>query len=148
MDQAATPAKLWTRWLVAACLIVMFYGLALMGAPRPMLSILSLIYFSSSDHFMTFAEGPQNYILIAHGVLGSVIFGWGLTLLFVVTGPFQRGSSEGWRFLALSLLAWSVSETMFSIVIGSTANLFFSLAFAGLFVVPLIATYSQSKAPG
>ncbi len=141
MDFVPPPAKLWTRWLIAACLFVMFYGLSLMWAPQPMLNILSLIYFGSSNHFSTYASGPLNYILIAHGVLGSVLFGWGLTLLFVVTGPFQRGSQEAWRTVALSVLAWSVSEAVFSVWIGSTANLFFSLGFAGLFVVPLLATY-------
>lgn len=140
MFEAEKPAEIWTRWLIAACVIVMLYGLSLMVAPQAMLGVFSLIYFSSRDHFAAFPAEARDYIVIAHGVLGSVTFGWGLTLLFITLGPFRRGSAEGWRMLAFSLIAWSVPEALFSVWMGSIPNLAFSLAFGLLFIAPLVAT--------
>ena len=69
------------------------------------------------------------------------MFGWGVALLFVLLGPFRRGSREGWLTLTVSLLAWFVPDTAFSLWSGFWQNAALNAIFAVLFAVPLGATY-------
>ena len=52
------------------------------------------------------------------GVLGAVMVGWGVALLFVLVGPFRRLSAPAWRSLVVSILAWFVPDTMYSLSAG------------------------------
>lgn len=55
-----------------------------------------------------------SYLTFIYAVLGSVMTGWGATLLAVVAGPFRRLAPEGWKMVAWSLLAWYVPDTVLS----------------------------------
>lgn len=43
-----------------------------------------------------FAASTADYLTFTHAVLGAVIIGWGVAVLFIVLGPFRRGSPDGW----------------------------------------------------
>jgi hypothetical protein len=120
---------------------VMLFGLSMVVAPCLTKRLFSLLLFSSSGAIGSFGELAVSYIGLVHGVLGSVMFGWGIILLLVLLGPFRRGSREAWLTISVSLAAWFIPDTIFSLWSGYWQNAVLNAAFAILFVVPLAATY-------
>jgi hypothetical protein len=119
----------------------MVFGISMILMPGLIRDLFSLLIYSSSQHITTFGEPAVAYITLVHGILGAVMFGWGVALLFVLCGAFRRGEREGWRTLAISLTAWLVSDTVFSIWSGFWQNAVLNAFLAVLFVIPLAATY-------
>ena len=82
---------------------------------------------------------------MVHGVLGAVMCGWATALLFIVIGPFGRGSWEAWLTISVSLTAWFVTDTAFSLWTGFWRNAILNLVIATLFAVPLAATFRRFR---
>ncbi len=132
---------IWYRWLQVAVGILMIFGISMVLAPDWIRTFFSLIVYGSPGAIETgFPAGANDYIVLVHGVLGAVMFGWGLTLLLVLMGPFRRGEKEGWNMFALPLAAWFISDTAFSLYAGFWQNAVLNAGFAILFAIPLIAT--------
>jgi len=132
---------LWYRWLVAVTVGMMALGLFMVIAPALTRQGFSLMVYSEADRIGGFGEEPAAYIELAHAVMGSVMFGWGAALLLVLRGPFRRGLREGWMILPVSLVAWFVPDTIFSLWSGFWQNAVLNSVFLVLFAIPLAATY-------
>jgi hypothetical protein len=137
----------WYRWLVAVTVGMMAFGLAMVIAPGLTRQGFSLMVYSSADRIGAFGEEPAAYVELAHAVMGSVMFGWGTALLLVLRGPFRRAVREGWTILAVSLVAWFVPDTLFSLRSGFWQNAVLNSVFAVLYAIPLAAIYRQARAP-
>ena len=74
--------------------------------------------------------------------------GWGVALLLIVRGPLRRDLREGWTIVTVSVLAWFLPDTSFSLISGFGQNAVLNLVFLVLFAVPLIATYRAAFARG
>lgn len=120
---------------------VMVFGLVLVVAPGFARQGFSLLVYGDPQRIATFGAEAAQYIALVHAVLGAVMFGWGLALLLVVRGPFARGAREGWQIIAVSVAAWFVPDTAFSILSGFWQNAVLNFVFMVLFAVPLAATY-------
>jgi len=141
MLPSETPSTFWLRWLLAVTLGVMAVGLVLVLAPGLTRQGFSLLVYADTERITAFGPDAVAYIALVHAVLGSVMFGWGLALLFVVRGLFSRGAREGWQIVAVSVAAWFVPDTAFSLWSGFWQNALLNLAFIILFALPLAATY-------
>lgn len=141
MQPLPKSSLFWWRWLVAATIGVMLFGISMVLAPGLIRQIFSLLLYSSPHQIATFGTGAIAYISLVHAILGSVMFGWGVALLFTVIGPFRGGSREGWQTVAVSVTAWFIPDTAFSLWSGFWQNALLNLVFAVLFAVPLAATY-------
>ena len=119
----------------------MAVGLVLVLAPGLTRQGFSLLVYADTERITAFGPDAVAYIALVHAVLGSVMFGWGLALLFVVRGLFSRGAREGWQIVAVSVAAWFVPDTAFSLWSGFWQNALLNLAFIILFALPLAATY-------
>lgn len=133
--------NLWWRWLVVLTLGVALFGLSMVVAPGFIRAFFSLLPYASTDALTAFGEPAVAYITLVHGVLGAVMFGWGVALLLVLFGPFRRGSAEGWWIVTVSIAAWFVPDTVFSLWTGFWQNAVLNAVFAVAFAVPLAATY-------
>jgi hypothetical protein len=130
----------WWRWLLAVTAGVQLFGLSMVLAPALTRRLFSWLLFPSSDHIAGFGEPAVAYIGLAHAVMGAVMFGWGVLLLLVLLGPFKRASREGWNMVAISLAAWFIPDTAFSLWSGFWQNAVLNAALAALLVIPLVAT--------
>jgi hypothetical protein len=133
-------AFFWWRWLIVVTVGVMLFGLVLVVVPGLTRQLFSILVFSSSDHITAFGEPAVSYITLVHGVLGAVMFGWGVALFCILLGPFRRGSREAWLTLAISLAAWLIPDTTLSLWLGFWQNAVLNAVLALLFAVPLAAT--------
>ena len=137
----------WWRWLVAASCGVLVFGLSMVILPGPTQIMFNYIYLSSPQGKSIFAENAAAFITFISAVLGAVMFAWSITFLYVLYGPFRRGEKEGWRTLAVSLTAWFVPDTAFSLWSGFWQNAILNIALLALFAVPLAATYKVFMLP-
>ncbi|MGD0547305.1 MAG: hypothetical protein ABR991_05695 [Terracidiphilus sp.] len=131
----------WWRWLVAVTVGLLLFGAGLFLAPDPASRVFGLLFYSSPSRFSALGEPAAAYIKFAHGVLGAVLFGWSVTLLMLLLGPFRRASKESWQIIVLSLLAWFIPDTVFSLWSGFWQNAVLNTVIAAFFAVPLVATY-------
>jgi len=131
----------WWRWLVVVTIGIVGFGLSLVVAPDLARRGFGLLVYSSSDGIDKLGARAVEYIDLAHGVLGAVMVGWGVVLLFALFGPFRHGSRDGWRALVASLAIWFVVDTTISLWTGFWQNAVLNAVIAVLYAVPLAATY-------
>lgn len=131
----------WWRWLVAVNLGVLAFGISMVLLPGLTQKLFNLLMFSSSEGNPAFGQAAVAYITFLSAVLGATMFGWGMALLYALLGPFRRGEAEGWRLVAVSLVAWFIPDTAYSLWSGFWQNAVLNLVFAIAFAIPLAATY-------
>jgi hypothetical protein len=139
-SQLNIPSPFWWQWLTGATVVVLAFGLAMVLAPE-LISRLFAAILSSSHIIESLEEPAKTYHLLFQGVLGGTMFGWGTALLVVLLTVFRRGMQEGWIILSISLIAWFIPDTAFSIWSGYWQNGILNAIFLALFAIPLAATY-------
>ena len=139
-NQSNMPSPFWWKWLIAATILVLAFGLAMVVIPEPISHLFALI-LSSSQIVNSLGESARTYHLLFQGVLGATMFGWGMALLVTVLTLFRRGIQEGWTIISISLIAWFIPDTTFSLWSGYWQNGIINIILLALFVIPLAATY-------
>lgn len=132
----------WWRWLLVVTSGVVLFGALLFLAPSLTRQLFGLLLYGARGRLDTFSAEALAYVTLTHGVLGALMFGWGMTLLMLVLGPFRRRSAEAWRMLVVGLLAWFVPDTLYSLGCGFWQNAVLNLSFGLLFAPALAATKS------
>lgn len=135
--QPTLPSPFWWRWLIVATVFVLITGIAMVVTPEPVSRMFSLILSSPQSEDMS----ARAYLLLFQGVLGATMIGWSMALLLVAMGPFRRGLREGWTIIALSMAAWFIPDTSFSLWTGFWMNAVLNTVFLVLFAIPLAGTY-------
>lgn len=130
----------WFRWLQAATGGTIVFGLVLAALPELTRQGFGLLVYGQAGALAAFGPAVQPYLMLAHGVMGSVMVGWGLALWLTLRGPFRRGERHGWDVFAVSLVGWFVPDTTVSLWTGLWPNAVLNTVFALAFAVPLIAT--------
>jgi hypothetical protein len=134
---------LWLRWLLAAAMSALLFGLSMLVLPAQAQVGFNLLLFGTTWHPPTFGPEAVGYIVFVTGILGAVMVGWSVLMLYVIAGPFRRGERAAWDMLAASLAAWFVPDTAFSIGTGFWQNAVLNVIFALAFAVPLAATWRR-----
>jgi hypothetical protein len=145
MYAKSQPSSLWVSWLLAVSAGVAFFGVVLVVAPGVARQGFSLLAFGDPERIASFGPDAIAYISLAHAVLGSVMFGWGVALLLVVRRLLARGLRLGWQIVAVSVCAWFVPDTSYCLWSGFWPNAVLNLVFIFLFVLPLVATRGQCR---
>lgn len=142
MEQQQKILPLWFNWLLLVVLGVMLFGIGMILAPGLIRQAFSLLLYAAPHAVDSdFGAPAVAYVTLLHGVLGAVMFGWGVALLLILRGPFLRGRREAWNIFCISVAAWFVPDTLFSLWTGFWQNAVLNSVFALLFVVPLAATH-------
>lgn len=145
MHSIPHPPRFWINWLVAVAAGVMLFGLFLVVAPAPTRQGFSLLVYSSADRIDAFGPEAARYISLAHAVIGGVMVGWGAALVYVTRTLLSKGMRIGWNLVALSVAAWFVPDTIYSVWSGFWQNAVLNAAFLALFVLPLWATRAYAR---
>lgn len=137
--------KLWYRWLVAVTAGLVAFGLLMVLAPSLTRQGFSLMVYGDAGHIAGYGGKAADYIELVHAVMGAVMIGWGTAMLLVLRGPFRRDPREGWTILAVSLTAWFVPDTIFSLASGFWQNAVLNAVFAVLYGIPLAAIHRLTR---
>lgn len=135
------PFPFWFRWMLGSALGTGLLGAAMVCAPSLTAGAFSLLVYGTPERIQGFGPDAGSYISLAHAVIGSVLLGWSVLLMRVIVGPFHRRSKEGWDGIALSLAAWFLPDTVYSLVSGFRVNALLNIALLALFALPLVCTY-------
>jgi len=145
MSASSQPSTFWVNWLLAVAAGVTVFGLVLVIAPALTRQGFSLLVYASPDKIDAFGDEQVRYISLAHAVIGGVMAGWGATLYYVTRTLFAQGSRIGLNLIALSVSAWFVPDTSYSLLSGYWQNAALNTAFLALFALPLWATRSMKR---
>ena len=104
------------RCLVLTTASLMVFGLVLVVMPDFSLQWFSLLVYASASHVQAFGPDALAYIRLVHAVLGCVLFGWGVLFMYLALGPVRKGSKAAWSAFAMSLLAWFIPDTAYSLL--------------------------------
>ena len=130
----------WINWLTAVSVCVIAFGLFLVLAPSLARQGFSLLVYAAPTQIDAFGDEQVRYISLAHAVIGGVMVGWGVAMLYATRALLAKGQREGWHVIAFSVAAWYVPDTAYSIYSGFWQNAVLNTAFILLFAVPLWAT--------
>ena len=139
------PSRFWINWLLAVSAGVVAFGLVLVIAPSLSRQGFSMLVYASPERIDAFGQEAARYISLAHAVLGGVMVGWGAALFYVTTSLFARGSTTAWNLIALSVGAWFLPDTSYSLLSGFWQNAVLNTVFLFLFAVPLWATRGKLR---
>ena len=140
MSSHSQPSSLWISWLLAVAAGVVAFGLVLVLLPSLARQGFSVLVYASPERIDSFGEEAARYISLAHAVLGGVMVGWGAALFYITRTLLARGSRLAWNLVALSVFAWYVPDTSYSLLSGYWQNALLNTVFLALFAVPLLAT--------
>lgn len=137
----------WLGFLRLVTAGVILFGLLLVVAPALGREGFSLLVYGSGSRIGEFGPEAVAYIELAHAVMGSVMVGWGTALLLVLRGePSAQLRQKLWIFV-ISLAAWFIPDTAFSLISGFWQNAVLNAVFAVLFAIPLVALLARRETP-
>jgi len=145
MPREPEPARLWINCLLAVCAGVVAFGLVLVLAPALARQGFSWLVYAAPERIDAFGPEPVRYIALAHAVIGGVMIGWGAALFHVTRSLLARGSKVAWNLIALSVVAWYLPDTTYSLLSGFWQNAVLNTCFLLLFAVPLWALRSTVR---
>ena len=131
-----TRAHAFLRSVVA---LVAVYGIGMVTAGRIFAAnLFDLLGFGPNARGLD-SDGVT-YSIFAFSVIGAVIAGWMVLLLFVVgfvASPDRDTRAAARRAMALSVTIWFTLDTGFSLATGEVEHAAFNLPFMTLLAVPL-----------
>ncbi len=139
----ANVNRFWWRWLNAVTIGVIIFAGSFILLPDTLQSLFNLRLYGTTDSSTLYNERAQDYISFIYTILGAVMVGWMIMILFTLYGPFRRGERSGWTAIALSMTVWYVLDTASSLLLGFSFNAILNTVFYILFVIPLAATYRE-----
>ena len=145
MSSDSHPSSLWINWLLAVSVGVVAFGLVLVLLPSLTRQGFSLLVYASPERIDAFGQEPVRYIALAHAVLGGVMVGWGAALFYITRTLLASGSRIAWNLVALSVVAWFIPDTSYSLLSGYWQNALLNTVFLVLFAVPLLATRAKLR---
>jgi hypothetical protein len=132
----------WWYWLIIVASGVIVFSFSMVIAPNLVQQLLfDTMFFSSAQMQTIFGNTAASYILFMYRVLGAVMIGWMISLLFILAGSFRQGERQGWYAVTASIMVWFLIDSGFSISTGFWQNAVFNVIFFVLFIIPLAATY-------
>jgi hypothetical protein len=143
MSANSRPSSFWINWLLAVAAGVVAFGLVLVLAPTLARQGFSILVYASPDRIDAFGQEQVRYISLAHAVIGGVMVGWGAALFYVTKTLLAVGSRIAWNLVALSVGAWFVPDTSYSLISGYWQNALLNTVFLVLFALPLWAMRGQ-----
>ncbi|MEJ2391573.1 MAG: hypothetical protein P8019_09275 [Gammaproteobacteria bacterium] len=141
MTAQRSSLPFWSLWLRLISAGVALFGLALVLAPGVARGGFALLLYGDAERLEQFGTEAIAYISLAHAVLGSVMLGWAVLLFLVAGGPFREARPHAWLILAVSVSAWFIPDTLFSVWSGFWPNAVLNVVLLLLFAIPLAATY-------
>ena len=138
------PNRLWDGWLAVAVALVGLLGVVLAVAAQPMIAVFDRVFFAGPGPV---SDGAGlEYLALVYRILGAVLIGWSVTLaaawraLRAGTGGRDR---RAWWTVALSVGAWFVVDSTYSLTSGFPENALLNLGLAVLVAVPLAGMWRE-----
>jgi hypothetical protein len=135
---------IWWNWLIGVTCSIIIFSLGMVIAPSFVQEkLFDAMFFSSAQMKTILSNSAVSYILFTYRVLGAVMVGWMISLLFILAGSFRQKQREGWYAVTGSIVVWFLLDSGVSISAGYWQNAVFNVVFFVLFIIPLAATFHR-----
>ncbi|MFQ5819912.1 MAG: hypothetical protein ACE5I5_08010 [Candidatus Heimdallarchaeota archaeon] len=133
--------SLWAKWILTFAFVVMIGGICFAFIFPYMLPNVMESFFTEITGMKLNELNPAEirFQNLLSGVIGATMFGWGLMLAFLGYRLVQQPVAWIWTALTASLIAWYISDTLTSIMAGSSLNVLLNTTILLLAAPPLIA---------
>jgi hypothetical protein len=133
-------SKTWHRWLLIAAAVVVgagaaFVVLALVGVPSALMDVL---YLPGEPDVAS-----ADTLSFAIGVTGSLMVGWGASMLYVYLDPAMLERPRVARAFFVGTVAWFALDSFVSLALGAVINALGNVLFLGLLLPPLAVLSSR-----
>ncbi|HEX2905506.1 MAG TPA: hypothetical protein VHO69_01500 [Phototrophicaceae bacterium] len=133
----------WQRWLLVGSLVVVVIGLGIaLLNQTPLFMVFSR---QVNPTFWDSLDAPANvttFLNWVYTLMGAVMAGWGINLVFLAAYPFRQRESWAWISIAVSMTVWYIIDTTVSLAVGFVFNAVFNTLLLVLVAgVPLAFTY-------
>lgn len=133
---------IWRYWLIGVACSIIVFSLGMVINPNLVQEqLFDDMFFSSAQMKTVLSNSAVSYILFTYRVLGAVMVGWMISLLFILAGSFRQGQRDGWYAITGSIVVWFLLDSGASISAGYWQNAVFNALFFVLFTIPLGATF-------
>ncbi len=90
-------------------------------------------------------QQASSYVDLVHVVLGAVMVGWGVNMVLMTRAFYDSDPKTVLRIIAISLAAWGIPDTVYSVASGHWPNAVLNSVFIlGGFVPPLVALWNTA----
>ena len=93
--------RFWDGWLITVTAGVIAFSASLVVFPQLSQSLFDSLFARQLAAHQPFEPSAADYVRFVYGVLGAVMIGWMVSLLFLIAGPFRERTRFGW------LASWS-----------------------------------------
>lgn len=132
----------WQKWLLVVGGYLVLFGLVLVFFNQSF--VMDFVFNKQIDpYFWKTGELPksaQEFQSWIYGVLGAVISGWGVFIIFLAKHPFEAREKWAWNCTAAGTGTWYVTDTWVSAVHHVFFNLLFNTLMLILLALPLLFT--------
>ena len=133
----------WQRWLFAAGLVIIAFGLLLAFLSQT--PVFDLLFNNQINPvFWGQPAAPSQVAAFQgwiYGMLGSTVAGWGVFITFIAHYPFKNREKWAWDCLALGMSLWFLCDTAISLHFRVYFNAAFNLLLLIIVLLPL--TFSR-----
>lgn len=137
--------RFWTWWLTAVAAGALAFGLSVVVFPQSMARLFGGLYLSDPGGIARFGPEASAYVAFVTAVMGAVMAGWATALLCLLALRFRPGNPDAWWLITLSVIAWFIPDTAFSLKAGFWQNIVLNVVALVLLAVPLAATFGASR---
>jgi hypothetical protein len=110
--------------------------------------LFNWMFFGETGEPAGFSQDAIDYYRVIYGVLGAVMIGWFMLVIWVVRGPLANGIAGAWGALVISLGGWFVIDTTFSLASNFWENAVLNLVFMAAFAPGLWLTRPNRESSG
>lgn len=139
--ETVTGFEFWRKWLLFVAIVMAVFGAIMCVANDTGLFEWMDDLFYPVFYYKTAPSAAEAaFKAWTYGVIGAVMAGWGVMMVFVVAIPFKRKESWAWTATLASVVVWFVLDTSASAFYKVIPNVILNTVALVAFVAPLIAT--------
>lgn len=135
--------NLWCNALLGAIGLIVLLSLLMITPPYPSIQYFNFILFGQTGFPGSMSQEGVSYIKFIYAVLGCVMIGWMVPLIYLVHGPLRAGSTVAWKVTAISIGVWFVIDSAVSILLGYWQNAVSNVSLTVLIAIPLLMIRSR-----
>ena len=116
--------KLWLRWLTILAATLTLTGFCFAYVFTFLLPEVQQLFFHeiTAAELTSLADSQIRYHNLLLSVLGGVLMGWGVLMLFLCRQLRKQNRDWIWAAIAVSFAVWYIFDTLGSILAGSMLN--------------------------
>lgn len=138
-------ARLWRRWVISWCYLVLALGLVFAGSAWPQTDAAVRLFYDVIYWPLDGQSGWHESLRLTAAILGAVMMGWALTLLTLVQTALKQPQLSLWRPMTGAILVWWVIDSSISMALNTPGNALSNTGFLLLYLIPVLASGVLTK---